>query len=115
MNAAARLYDTNVWLALSFARIGLFLWVAENLATYLGAWAYPGQEEVYLVVSGTVTFKVGDDVFPAAPQTAVRMTGEQFYSVHHDTDSDAELVILSTRRADPPFEKLDGVWPVAVS
>jgi uncharacterized cupin superfamily protein len=72
---------------------------------------HPGLEEVYLVVSGTVTFKVGDDVFPAPPQTAVRMTGEEFYSVHNDTDSDAELVILSARRADPPFEKLDGFWP----
>ncbi|MFE7541002.1 DUF817 family protein [Streptomyces platensis] len=28
-------------LALSFILIGLFLWVAENLATYVGAWHYP--------------------------------------------------------------------------
>ncbi|MFI1769480.1 DUF817 family protein [Streptomyces sp. NPDC020800] len=28
-------------LALSFILIGLFLWVAENLATYVGAWRYP--------------------------------------------------------------------------
>ena len=71
---------------------------------------HPGQEEVYFVVSGTVTFKVGDDVFPAGPQTAVRMTGEQFYSVHNDTDAEAELVIFSTRLADPSFDKLDGFW-----
>ena len=37
---------------------------------------HPGQEEIYFVVSGTLTFKVGDDVFEAGPQTAVRMTGE---------------------------------------
>ncbi|MDO0909442.1 DUF817 domain-containing protein [Streptomyces sp. DT2A-34] len=30
-------------LALSFVLIGFFLWVAENLATYLGAWRYPYQ------------------------------------------------------------------------
>ncbi|MEU2157139.1 DUF817 domain-containing protein [Streptomyces sp. NPDC019396] len=30
-------------LALSFALIGLFLWLAENIATYLGAWSYPHQ------------------------------------------------------------------------
>ncbi|MGK5632126.1 DUF817 domain-containing protein [Streptomyces sp. URMC 123] len=30
-------------LALSFALIGFFLWLAENLATYLGAWRYPYQ------------------------------------------------------------------------
>lgn len=72
---------------------------------------HPGQEEVYFVVRGTVTFKVGDDVFEAGPQTAVRMTGEDFYSVHNDTEADAELVIMSTRRADRPFEKRDGFWP----
>src|ERR671911_1719148 len=48
---------------------------------------HPGQEEVYLVVSGTVTFKVGDDVFETGPQTAVRMSGEEFYSVHNDTEA----------------------------
>ncbi|GGJ66601.1 DUF817 domain-containing protein [Streptomyces brasiliensis] len=30
-------------LALSFTLIGFFLWLAENLATYLGAWRYPDQ------------------------------------------------------------------------
>ncbi|WP_212721915.1 DUF817 domain-containing protein [Nocardioides dongxiaopingii] len=37
-------------LALSFVLIGLFLWAAENLATYLGAWAYPGQLDGWEVV-----------------------------------------------------------------
>jgi mannose-6-phosphate isomerase-like protein (cupin superfamily) len=72
---------------------------------------HPGQEEVYFVVSGTVTFKVGDHIFEAGPQTAVRMTGEEFYSVHNDTDAESELVIFSTRLADPPLEKLEGFWP----
>src|SRR5688500_18606337 len=66
---------------------------------------HPGQEEVYLVISGTVTFKVGDDVFEAGPQTAVRMTGEEPYSVHNDTDSEAELLLLSTRDPDATTEK----------
>ncbi|KAB1150046.1 DUF817 domain-containing protein [Streptomyces luteolifulvus] len=30
-------------LAVSFALIGFFLWLAENIATYLGAWSYPYQ------------------------------------------------------------------------
>jgi uncharacterized membrane protein YoaT (DUF817 family) len=30
-------------LALGFALIGFFLWLAENIATYLGAWRYPYQ------------------------------------------------------------------------
>jgi uncharacterized cupin superfamily protein len=71
---------------------------------------HPGQEEVFFVVAGSVTFKVGDDVFEAGPQTAVRMTGEQFYSVHNDGDAEAELLICSIRLADMPFEKLDGFW-----
>ena len=72
---------------------------------------HPGQEEIYFVISGTVTFKVGDDVFEAEPQTAVRMTGEDFYSVHNDTDSEAELMILSTRLAEPPTEQQQDFWP----
>jgi uncharacterized cupin superfamily protein len=72
---------------------------------------HPGQEEVYFVVSGTLTFKVGDDVFEAGPQTAVRMTGDAPYSVHNDTDHEAELLIFSTRLADAPFEKHDDFWP----
>ncbi|MGW7053582.1 DUF817 domain-containing protein [Streptomyces sp. NPDC054887] len=30
-------------LALSFVLIGFFLWIAENAATYVGAWSYPDQ------------------------------------------------------------------------
>src|SRR5918996_1373339 len=42
---------------------------------------HPGQEEVYFVISGTVTIKIDDDVFQAGPQTAVRMSGGPFRSV----------------------------------
>jgi uncharacterized cupin superfamily protein len=72
---------------------------------------HPGQEEVYFVICGNVTFKVGDEVFVAGPQTAVRMTGEQFYALHNDTDDEPELLIFSARLADAPVEKLDGFWP----
>ena len=72
---------------------------------------HPGQEEVYLVVAGTLTFKVGDEVFGAGPRTAVKMSGDEFYSVHNDTDEDAELVIFSTRLENPPGEKQEDFWP----
>lgn len=72
---------------------------------------HPGMEEVYFVARGTVTFKVGDDVFEAGPQTAVRMTGADFYSIHNDTDDEAELVIFSERRPEPPFERQGEFWP----
>jgi hypothetical protein len=63
------------------------------------------------VIAGTVTFKVGEDVFEAGPQTAVRMTGEEFYSVHNDTAAEAQLLVFSTRLADRPFDKQDNFWP----
>jgi mannose-6-phosphate isomerase-like protein (cupin superfamily) len=72
---------------------------------------HPGHEEIYFVVSGTVTFKVDDDVFEARPQTAVRMSGDSFYSVHNDTDSDAELVIMSAKVEDLPTEQQQDFWP----
>jgi uncharacterized cupin superfamily protein len=71
---------------------------------------HPGQEEVFFVISGEVTFKVGGDVFQAGPRTAVRVTGEECYSVHNDTDAEAELLIFSTRLADAPFDKVDDFW-----
>jgi uncharacterized membrane protein YoaT (DUF817 family) len=38
-------------LVLSFLFIGFFVWIAENLSTYLGAWTYPGQAGGWEVVS----------------------------------------------------------------
>jgi mannose-6-phosphate isomerase-like protein (cupin superfamily) len=72
---------------------------------------HPGYEEIYLVLSGTVTFKVGDDVFEAGPMMAVRMTGEEFYSVHNDSDSDAELVLISARVPEANTEQQEDFWP----
>ncbi len=38
-------------LVLSFVLIGFFVWIAENLSTYLGAWVYPNQRTTWHVVS----------------------------------------------------------------
>ncbi|HEY8372246.1 MAG TPA: DUF817 domain-containing protein [Pseudonocardiaceae bacterium] len=38
-------------LALAFGLIGVFLWLAENIATFFGAWYYPHQLEVWRPVS----------------------------------------------------------------
>ncbi len=72
---------------------------------------HPGQEEVYFVIDGVVTFKVGEDVFEAGPQTAVRVSGDAHRSVHNDTAEEAQLLIFSMRLEDPPLEKQDGFWP----
>ena len=38
-------------LLLSFALIGLFVWVAENVSTLLGAWVYPEQRAAWQMVN----------------------------------------------------------------
>ncbi len=37
-------------LALSFLLIGFFIWIAENVATYFGAWTYPNQRAGWRLV-----------------------------------------------------------------
>lgn len=71
------------------------------------------QEELYLVTAGTVTFKVGDDVFEAGPGTAVRIAPRALRSAHNDADADADLVICSTRTEDleDEVETEEGFWP----
>ena len=71
------------------------------------------QEEIYFVVSGQVTFKVGEDVFEVGPQAAVRVAPDAFRSVHNDGSDPAELVICSQRVDDPEAEgeTVDDFWP----
>ncbi|WP_435921063.1 DUF817 domain-containing protein [Paenibacillus sp. DYY-L-2] len=37
-------------LTVSFLLIGFFIWIAENISTFLGAWSYPDQERVWRLV-----------------------------------------------------------------
>ncbi|WP_050613475.1 DUF817 domain-containing protein [Bacillus testis] len=37
-------------LTLSFLLIGFFIWIAENITTFLGAWQYPDQEKAWTIV-----------------------------------------------------------------
>lgn len=71
------------------------------------------QEELYLVVEGTLTFKVADDVFEAPAGTAVRVAPSTLRSVHNDSDADAVLVIASkiADSYDGEVETEDGFWP----
>jgi uncharacterized membrane protein YoaT (DUF817 family) len=45
--------NTPRWMPmnLGFLLIAFFIWVAENISTYLGAWQYPNQVHVWTVVS----------------------------------------------------------------
>ena len=59
------------------------------------------QEEIYFVVSGTLQFKLDDEVIAAGPGTAVRVAPEVVRSVWNDEPEDAHLVIVSARLDEP--------------
>jgi len=72
------------------------------------------QEEVYLVLSGTLQFKLDDDVIDVPARTAVRIAPEVVRSVWNEGPDDVEIVIASVKIDDP---RADGVivqdfWPV---
>jgi mannose-6-phosphate isomerase-like protein (cupin superfamily) len=71
------------------------------------------QEELYLVLDGTLTFKLEDEIVQAGPGTAVRVAPETARSVHNDTSEDAILVIVSIKAADydGEIETVDEFWP----
>jgi mannose-6-phosphate isomerase-like protein (cupin superfamily) len=71
------------------------------------------QEEIYFVISGKLTFKLGDDVVDVGPHTAVRVAAETFRSVHNDGPEEAELVICSIRvdDAEAELETTPDFWP----
>jgi mannose-6-phosphate isomerase-like protein (cupin superfamily) len=72
------------------------------------------QEEVYLVVSGTLQFKLGDDVVDVPEGTVVRVAPEVWRSVWNEGPDDAVVVIVSRRVDDPraDTELLENFWPV---
>jgi uncharacterized membrane protein YoaT (DUF817 family) len=45
-------HKTEYWMLLtfSFGLIGFFIWIAENISTFLGAWQYPDQADVWQLV-----------------------------------------------------------------
>jgi uncharacterized membrane protein YoaT (DUF817 family) len=45
--------ERSMPLALAFLLIGFFIWVAENIATYFGAWVYPHQAQQWAIVGPT--------------------------------------------------------------
>jgi mannose-6-phosphate isomerase-like protein (cupin superfamily) len=71
------------------------------------------QEEVYLVLSGEVKAKIGDDVIALTPGMAVRVAPSAYRSIHNDGPGDAELVICSVKVDDPrgDTEATPDFWP----
>jgi mannose-6-phosphate isomerase-like protein (cupin superfamily) len=71
------------------------------------------QEEIYFVISGSLQFKLEDELLDIGPLTAVRVAPEVVRSVWNEGPEDAELVIVSTRSEDPraDAETIEGFWP----
>src|ERR687887_1959277 len=53
------------------------------------------QEEIYFVISGTLQFKLGDEVLELEKGHAVRVPAQTWRSVWNDEPEDAELIIVS--------------------
>jgi mannose-6-phosphate isomerase-like protein (cupin superfamily) len=71
------------------------------------------QEEVYFVASGTVQFKLEDEVIDVPADTVVRVAPEVARSVWNEGPEDAVLIMCSIKADDPraDIEMVDGFWP----
>jgi mannose-6-phosphate isomerase-like protein (cupin superfamily) len=71
------------------------------------------QEEIYFVISGTLQFKLDDEVVDLPGGTAVRVSPQVVRSVWNDGPEDAELVICSVRVGDvrADAEIVENFWP----
>jgi mannose-6-phosphate isomerase-like protein (cupin superfamily) len=72
------------------------------------------QEEVYFVLSGTLQFKLDDQIIDVPTGTAVRVAPAVTRSIWNDGPADVELVICSIRLEDPHAdgELIEDFWPV---
>jgi mannose-6-phosphate isomerase-like protein (cupin superfamily) len=73
------------------------------------------QEEIYFVVSGTLQFKLDDDIVDVGAGTAVRVPPETWRSVWNDEPEDAVLIIVSKVVAGgsrDDAEHIADFWPL---
>lgn len=75
--------------------------------------AHKTQEELYLVLSGTLQFKLDDEIVDVPAQTAVRVAPEVARSVWNEGPDDVEIVIASVKVADPEADTVlvEDFWP----
>jgi mannose-6-phosphate isomerase-like protein (cupin superfamily) len=71
------------------------------------------QEEIYFVISGTLEFKLDDELVEVEGASAVRVAPSVVRSIWNDGPDDAELVICSVRLSDPhgDAEIVEDFWP----
>jgi mannose-6-phosphate isomerase-like protein (cupin superfamily) len=71
------------------------------------------QEEIYFVVSGTLQFKLDDQVVDVGPGTVVRIAPEVARSVWNEGPDDVVLIMVSKRVDDleADIERVPDFWP----
>ena len=71
------------------------------------------QEEIYVVLSGRLEFKLDDEVVELGPLTAVRVAPQTARSVWNEGPEEAMLMIASTRIEDlkGDVEIVEEFWP----
>jgi mannose-6-phosphate isomerase-like protein (cupin superfamily) len=71
------------------------------------------QEEIYFVASGTLQFKLEDEILDVGPGTIVRVAPAVSRSVWNEGPDDAVLIMCSPKTADPlaDVEMVEGFWP----
>ncbi len=71
------------------------------------------QEELYMVLTGKLQFKLDDDVLELEGGTVVRVAPEVARSVWNDEPEDAELIIVSIKIENPEGDSVQvpDFWP----
>ena len=71
------------------------------------------QEEIYFIASGTLQFKLEDEVIDVPAGTVVRVAPEVARSVWNQGPGDAVVIVVSTKSEDPraDTESVEDFWP----
>ncbi len=74
---------------------------------------HKSQEEIYLVLSGRVEFKLDDEVVDVGPLSAVRVAPQAVRSIWNEGPEEAVILIASTTVEDvmSDVEKVEDFWP----
>jgi uncharacterized cupin superfamily protein len=70
-------------------------------------------EEIYFVLGGELTIKLGDDLTTLGPRDAVRIAPETPRAVRNDGDAEASFLLFSVRVEDHRAESThhEDFWP----
>jgi len=70
-------------------------------------------EEIYFVIDGTITVKVGEDVLTLGPRDAILIPAATPRSARNDTGAEAAFAMVSVKVADQSKEshQHEGFWP----